>query len=102
MFILRESNKRGGNPRRQTPTSLPLITFDIVLFLNAFPLQAGRGGREGGRARGQEETVLERGKYTNFPTDICGLGWLSQDLRVAVALRMGVGVPPIAQAVNLG
>lgn len=94
MFILWESNKRGGNPRRQTPTSLPLITFDIVLFLNTFPLQAGRGGREGGPG-GRRKQCSERGKYTNFPTNICGLGCLSQDLRVTVALRMGVGIPQL-------
>lgn len=51
-----------------------------------------RLAEEGGRARGQEETALEKGKYTNFPTDICDLGWLSQVLRVTVASRMGVGV----------
>lgn len=101
MFILWESNKREGNPRRQTPTSLPLIAFDIVLFLSAFPPQAGRGGGECRRKQ-----CLKGGKPQISHDSLClegsvhYLGCLSQDLGVTVPLRMGIAVTT-PQAVDL-
>lgn len=87
MLILWENNKREGNPKRKTPTSLPLVAFDIGLFLNAFPPRAGQGGRKQ-HLKGVKDKLPTNIHMEGSSVALPGSG-------VTVPLRMGAGVPQL-------